>query len=345
MLKSERCPYCGNKVTRAEYEKVRAKVERELRARLDQEVGAERKKLREELKALRRERKDARREARAWAEEKVRKATSSLRAEVKRLREAKDAAREEGFQAGRRENSRALDLAQERIATLQRQLSRKTSDEFGEWSEQNLFDDLRRAFPEDEIVRLPKRDGGADISQKVRYRGKVCGTIAFECKNVKAWSHNFVAQAKRGAEQLQANHAVIVSTAFPKNAKGFTTLKGVPIVVPTGAVAFVEILRGSMIEMERRGLTERERVEKSKALYEYLRGTAFRSSMQGIVNAATELQEIQKRERKAHEEVWNKQALQLTAIVTRSGQVESKISALLEETPGRAQPKEAVAAV
>ena len=34
MSTNERCPYCGNKVSHAGYEKVRAKVERELRSRL-----------------------------------------------------------------------------------------------------------------------------------------------------------------------------------------------------------------------------------------------------------------------------------------------------------------------
>jgi len=339
MLKNERCPYCGHKVSHAEYEKVRAKVERELRSRLDKELAVERKKVQQERDALRRDRQATRAEARSWAKDQVKQATASLRAQVDRLRDAQDATHEEGVEVGKREGRRSLERAEKQIAVLQRELSRKTSDEFGDWSEQDLHDALSRAFPEDKIVRLPKGDGGADIAQEVRYRGRPCGTLALECKNVKEWSNSFIGQAKRGAERLDTEHAIIVSTAFPKKAKGFAMLKGVPIVVPTGALAFVEVLRGSLIEMERRGLSTGQRVEKSKALYEYLRGTSFRASMQSIVDAATELEEIQKRERKAHEQVWTQQASHLSAIVNRTGQVQGKVVALLEETPEKSAAK------
>src|SRR5579872_1497199 len=173
MHKNERCPYCGHRISHADYEKVRAKVEKELRVRLDQEVATERKSLQRDRDALRRERAAARGEARAWTKGQVKHTTSVLRAQVERLRKAQDAAHEEGVEVGKREGRRSLDRAEKQIAVLQRQLSRKTSDEFGDWSEENLYNALCRAFPEDQILRLPKSDGGADIAQRVRYRGKV----------------------------------------------------------------------------------------------------------------------------------------------------------------------------
>ncbi len=340
MSEYKKCPYCGHKISGAEYKKVVQKVE----AEVGRQVSDERERLHDERLKLKELQRSARAEAREWAESEITEKTQGLRDQIARLKEARQQARDEGVETGREQTQRKLNRAHKKIVQLERQLSNRSTDELGEMTEEDLHGELKRVFTDDKIERLPKSDGGSDVLHRVCYRGKVCGAIVYECKNQKAWQNKWCAQAKHGAEHAQAQHAVIVSATFPKGAKGFAVVKGVPVVAPTGAIAFARVLREALIEMERSGLSIDERAEKSKVLYEYLRGTQFRANMEAIVDAAKGLRDLQDRERKAHQLVWTKQTEEFKTIIDRVGQVQGHITALLEGTLVAAKAEAAKAA-
>lgn len=339
MSKASTCPYCGHKISRVEYQRVISKVEAVVKSRVNDELSAARKALDAERKKVKLVKQSVRRDARAWADSQVERQTDHLRQEVERLKRLRAAAREDGVVTGRREVQRDLERAYSKIRGLERQLSKKTSDEFGEVSEQDLYDALRRAFPDDQFVRAQKGQEGADILHKVCYRSKVCATIAYECKNVGKWSNTYFAQARQGAEKAEASHAILVSSVFPKGAKGFTAMQGVSVVAPAGAVALARVVRDFLIEVERRGLSDLEAARKASALYSFLRGSAFRASMQGIILSVDQLQALQRGERRAHELVWRRQTEHLTGIVNRASQIQARVGAMLEGARGVERPQ------
>src|SRR6266487_3393572 len=97
------CPYCGHKITRAEYEKIVTKVEAVVKARVTNELSAARRSLEAEWKKVKALKQSTRQEARDWAESQIDKKTGALRQEVGRLKRLRAAARENGVMVGRRE--------------------------------------------------------------------------------------------------------------------------------------------------------------------------------------------------------------------------------------------------
>lgn len=111
---------------------------------------------------------------------------------------------------------------QERVQELQRMLEKKTANELGDAGEIDLFEALCEAFQADQITRVPKGVNGPDVVQRVFANGAFTGrSIIFDSKNHKSWQNKWTAKLRQ--DQLShgigsgevADHAVLVSTAFP----------------------------------------------------------------------------------------------------------------------------------
>ena len=117
-------------------------------------------------------------------------------------REIMEKAKEDAVNA---EKAKAFDENQKlstKVNELQRALDKKTNEELGEGAEVDVFEALKKEFPEDRITRIAKGAAGADISHIVVMRGKECGTIIYDSKNHKAFRHDHVAKLK--SDQLAA---------------------------------------------------------------------------------------------------------------------------------------------
>src|SRR4029077_1196872 len=108
---------------------------------------------------------------------------ADIEANLKAQREVMEKAAEDAVNA---EKSRAFEENQKltnKVNDLQRALENKTAEELGEGAEVDLFESLKREFPEDDIRRVPKGSSGADIIHVVMLCGKKCGTIIYDSKD------------------------------------------------------------------------------------------------------------------------------------------------------------------
>ena len=82
----------------------------------------------------------------------------------------------------------------DKLVTMQRQLEKQRAVELGEGAEVKLFDDLKAAFPSDNIRRVQRGASGADILHTVIHNGQDCGTIVYDSKNTGAWRNDYIAK-------------------------------------------------------------------------------------------------------------------------------------------------------
>ncbi len=91
---------------------------------------------------------------------------------------------------------------QNKVTDLQRALDNKTAEELGEGAEINLYEALKKEFPDDRIERIAKGAAGADINHVVLHNGRECGTIIYDSKNHKAFRSDHV--TKLAEDQIAA---------------------------------------------------------------------------------------------------------------------------------------------
>jgi hypothetical protein len=86
-------------------------------------------------------------------------------------------------------------------------------------------EELQQRFRDDEITITPQGQAGADITQRVRTGRRECGVILWECKRTARWDGRWPGKLARDAGKTQANLAVIVSEALPRDADGSCQLE------------------------------------------------------------------------------------------------------------------------
>jgi hypothetical protein len=298
----------------AKHAKTRERLERELATRKE-ELSAEKDKHREELR-------EQRIALLAQAKtEATRQAEAKVRAEL-------------------RQKDTALKRFQEQIELQQRQIEHLTADERGELNEERLLQDLRAAFPEDQIERLGRGRAGGDILHEVRLpsesRLERAGLIIYECKDTQTWSNGFLEQARREGETHKTPYLVIVSRAFPRNQRTLFVKNGIAVVDPARAVDLARIMRRMVIEVHRATLTTDGQQAKSAELCEYLGSTEFRRAFDTVAGSSDELAGLLGKERKWHEQTWAKRQAIYTDIGSNTSAIDARIRTIIERrTPAK----------
>jgi len=229
---------------------------------------------------------------------------------------------------------RKQDSLEKQVSDLKRKVEEETAYALQEYSEDRLAADLRDAFKEDNIERLPRGKNVGDVRHGVVYHGEEVGLVIYDVKNVKSWQNAFVDQAKRYRTVHNTPHVVLVSTAFPQKAKTLAVKNGVLIVGPEHAVLIAGLLRDSLIAMAKTKLSVGEREAKVAQLYAYLTGNEYREKAEGIVDGVRRLRDLQGKEIESHRRNWKQQEQQHKRIDEGIGEVRSHVEAIIEsETP------------
>src|SRR4030095_7614990 len=167
------------------------------------------------------------------------------------------------------EKAKVLKLQSE-LQDMHRKLEGKTAHELGEGSEVDLFEQLRTAFQEDRIQRVPKGVNGADVIHEVVHNGRVCGKIIYDAKNRDSWQNGFATKLKADKLAQAADHAILSSNKFPKDKSQIHTQDGVIVANPARVLAIVEILRDQLVRMHELRISNEERGHKTVALYAFI---------------------------------------------------------------------------
>ena len=321
---TEKCPWCGSTITHAKFLQIQAAirddelkrlaaVEKTLRAQLEKEVAAQAQKLIKERQAI-----DA---------EKA-KMKKQIKEEVAQVRQILQKDRDAALLRKEAEFARERDALQKKISDMSRRV-KKGAGEIGEGSEIDLYDELRGAFPEDQIVRV-KTKGGANLLHDVRYKGKSAGRILIDSRPRAAWQQAFVTRLRQEQSDSGVDQAILSTPMFPSGRKELFVDSGVIVVSPARVRAIVEVLRKALIAMHVAKLSEAERTDKLSRLFKFITSTGFKRKIAEASDLAGEALQIDVDEKRAHDNVWKKRGTVLTRIKNVLREIDTDVSAIIE---------------
>lgn len=368
----ERCPWCDQPISHVKFEQIRNRIQAEER-RHATEIAAEAKaqvtKARQEAAIVLKKAKEtaklqavaARDEGKrvAEAEAALKLATAqkektaaerALASEKKRqqskltarLREQRDALEKDKLKAVNSEKAKAFTERQkmdEKLQLLQRQLQKKTADELGEGAELDLFEELKAAFPTDEIKRVKRGEAGADIIHTIVEKKRTCGSIVYDSKNRAAWRNHYVTKLRRDQLAAKADHAVLASHAFPAGARQVHVQDGVILANPARVLVLAEILRSQVVQLATTRLGQQARVQKVARLYEFITSDHCTQLFGQIDSLTDAMLELEVKEKKAHDATWKHRGELIRSVQQARADLVSEID-LIIATP-TAQLREA----
>lgn len=309
-MKKYRCPTCGKTLTKVQYEK--ALRVHEAREHHFKEKEAQLKKERREQRTRERE---WQRDQKIWRRKQqleMRRKTQEAKENVRR-QEREKAARQ---QSGIKEQVQRL---KERLRQREKGITPQTE---GLEFEEKLEARLRKEFPDDNIVHKGK---GGDILQEVVFNKNPVGVIIYECKRTPSIQSQHIAQTHRAKQIREADFAVLVTTGKKKGFSGFTQEDGVSVVSPPAVIALAALLREHLIEMERLKITNEKRAILAQRLMQYIDSPQFKNPMQEVIQRASKLQYMIKKEAAEHWRTWRERWTHYETINWNASQVQTNL--------------------
>jgi hypothetical protein len=347
---TERCPWCGSTISHDKFVQIQnsireeerrklALAEKTLKAQMDQKLFAERKAIAAEKAKIEQLAAAAKKQI-EQAKEQAEKQRQKEIAEVRKILQ-KD--RENALLKKDAEFARERDAMQKKISDMTRQIKRKSPSEIAEGAEIDLYDELRAAFPDDQLARVQRKTGGT-ILQEVRYKGEAAGRILIDSKQRAAWQHSFATKLRQMQTEAAADYAILSTAVFPAGRKEMFIDSGVIVVAPARVTVLIDVLRRALISMHVAKMSDAERADKLTELFRFITSAAFKKKLAEAENLAGEALELDVQEKRAHDNVWKKRGMVLSRIKHVLREIDTDVSAIIE-TPSASRPRIAASTV
>ena len=345
-MDSVKCPHCGKQVelTEAIVHELQAQVREEETKKLKAEFEEEKiklalkkeKELREEfdkenkdtLKLLSEAKKkeEILLEKMAQDEQKRKENEEKLKEEI--FKQAADNSRLEKLEYEKKINDmqHALEEAQRKGKQGSQQLQ-------GEVLELDFENQLRKTFPGDEFVPIPKGVEGGDIWQKVRFNGKEVGSIIWETKRTKAWSKGWLTKLKEDAGKISATEAIIVTQALPTDISSFDRKEGVWVTTYEHALNFCRLIRFLVTSVTSAKSSANHTEEEWGQIRDYMTSDAFKHRMQAHFDGVKSLRDSLEAEKRTTTIRWKKQEVQINKLDMNTTNFYGELKAIVSNLP------------
>src|SRR6516164_607246 len=244
-------------------------------------------------------------------------------------REILEKAKEDAINAERAKGFEETQKLSNKVAELQRALENKTADELGEGAEVNLFEALKKEFPNDRIERIAKGAPGADLHHIVLHHGRECGKIIYDSKNHKAFRNDHVEKLAEDQIAARADHAILSTHKFPQGTRQLHLQDGVLLANPARVVAVVTLIRQHMVQTHMLRLSNTEREHKTAALYDFIVSDRCTQFFSRIDANAHGLLDLQVKEKKFHDTAWKKEGELIRQIQKTQADLSSEITRII----------------
>ncbi|MCA9112093.1 MAG: DUF2130 domain-containing protein [Planctomycetaceae bacterium] len=228
------------------------------------------------------------------------------------------------------EREKVISDLRKQIAELKRQSEQSSQQLQGEVMELSLEDQLRREFPFDEIVPVPKGVHGGDVTQHVRDgNGETCGVILWESKRTKRWNGDWLPKLRDDLRAAKAQIAAIATTEMPPDLTTLGCIDGVWITNRSCVAGLATALRAGLIEAAKAKRALDGRQDKMTVLYGYLSGAEFRHRVEGIVESFVTLKDDLEKEKRSMQRMWAKREKQLERAVFSTSSLYGDLGAII----------------
>jgi hypothetical protein len=233
-----------------------------------------------------------------------------------------DAARQQTLESERlkmADKEQMIKGLQDQIALLQQRAAQGSMQLQGETLELDLENQLRTAFPSDEVGEIKKGQRGADVMQRVRAGGGIeCGAILWEAKRARNWSGDWPEKLREDQREAKAELAVIVTTCPPQGLRGIGMVEGVWVCEPPFATPLAAALRQGLVSTAAQRIQQANRADKMASLYDYLCGVEFRQHMEALVESFMGLRDQLLAEQRAYARQWKEREAQIEKAITHA---------------------------
>jgi hypothetical protein len=223
------------------------------------------------------------------------------------------------------------DMGQQ-IADLKHMVEQGSQQTQGEVLELELEDLLKTTSPYDDIQPVAKGKAGADILQRVFTRtGTLCGCIIWESKRTKNWSEGWIEKLKDDQRNAQADIAVLVTEALPKDVRLFDRREGVWVTQYSAVLGLAAVLRQTLEQVTHTKLAAKGKDEKMEVLFAYLTGPEFRQRVEAILETFKAMKIDLDREKQVFIRQWAKREKQITRILGNTAGMYGDLQGLIGE--------------
>ena len=226
------------------------------------------------------------------------------------------------------EFARERSAYEKRITDLSRRMTKK--GDVAEGGELDLYEELRGAFPEDQLVRSARWKSTGLILHEVRYKGKSAGRILIDPKRRSAWQHAYVTKLRQDQSEAGADYAILATTAFPSGKRELFVDSGVIVIAPARLVPLIDVLRRALIAVHVAKLSDAERADKLTSLFKFITSPQFKRKLAEAESLTEEALQLEVQEKKAHDNIWRKRGELLTRIRRVLHDVDTDVSAIVE---------------
>jgi hypothetical protein len=204
---------------------------------------------------------------------------------------------------------------------MQRKLEQGSMQLQGEVMELALEALLRSLFPFDHVEEVPKGVKGADCILHIRNPlAQACGSIIFESKRTKQFSTDWIDKLKDDQRLKNADLAVLVTEALPKDYKHMNAYNGIWICTFQEVKPLVTLLRDSLLRIHAAQTAQNNRGDKMQMLYTYLTSNEFKLCISAIAEGFKEIREGITRERMQMEKHWKEREKVLDRVLQQTMQ-------------------------
>ncbi|HEY0354883.1 MAG TPA: DUF2130 domain-containing protein, partial [Flavisolibacter sp.] len=141
------------------------------------------------------------------------------------------------------------------------------------------------------------------------------GKIIFESKRTKSFNNGWIEKLKNDMRNKQADVAILVTQAYPKEMTCFGERDGVWICSFSEVIALTTALRHTIISISDTKKAEENKGDKMHMLYDYLTGNEFRQNIETIVEGFLAMKNTITKERIQMEKLWKEREKQLEKVL------------------------------
>lgn len=216
---------------------------------------------------------------------------------------------------------------------LKKKLEQGSQQLQGEALELNLEEKLKNLFPNDEFVPIPKGVEGGDIWQKVKFQGKLLGSIIWETKRTKSWSKGWLIKLKEDAGKVSATEAIIVSQVLPDESNSFDRIDGVWITTYEHALNICRYVRYLIINVANAKSQAGHTEEEWGMIRDYMMSDDFKHRMQSHFDGIKSLRESLEADKRATTLRWKKQEMQINKLDMNTTNFYGELKAIVPNLP------------
>lgn len=228
-----------------------------------------------------------------------------------------------------REREKQLEDQKKLIEEMKRKSEQGSMQLQGEVQELALEEMLRAAFPFDLVSEVGKGIRGADCVLTVRNGfGQECGSIIFESKRTKDFSQEWIEKLKADTRTLNADIAVIVTQAMPKDMDCFGQKDGVWICSFSEVRPLVAVLRDLIVRVYTAAKSQENKGDKMTLLYNYLTSAEFAGQWNAIREGFARMKMSIQRERDQMEKLWKAREKELEKVLLNAAHIRGSIEGI-----------------